>query len=129
MSCFSHYFSAMKPNELINHLGLSSRPSPPPLQAENRLFIPFCSSGFQGGKPGAILQASKEQEGNSFVPPGGKGTSRDMVVVMLRLVTLSGVPTKGDILTQGLGLLQNLPLLRGRDALAHCLVPAPTGHL
>lgn len=55
--------------------------------------------------------------------------SRDMVVVMPRLVTLSRVPTKGDILTQGLGLIQNLPRLRGRDALAHCLVPAPTRHL
>jgi len=60
--------------------------------------------------------------------------SRDMVVVMPRLVTLSRVPRetfdpKGTQLVCSEVFLISEVFLMSWTALAHCLVPAPTGCL
>lgn len=58
----------------------------PSLQPENRSFVPFYSARLSGVKSRGCPPASKEQEGSSVAPPGGKSASRDVVVAMPRSV-------------------------------------------
>lgn len=93
--------------------GAALQPSPSSLQPENRLFVPFYSARLSGVKSRGCPPGLQGKEGRSSAPPGGKSTSRDVVVVMPRSV--SPQEYRGSA-----GLPRHLPHLWGRDALARC---------
>lgn len=130
MSCFSPLFFRNKTKGINKPFGAVLQTFPSSSASRKRVVYTFlqlrlsgmktrgCPPGLQGAREKLLPSSgwTRHEEGRGCWDPQPCDPLKS---------------TEGDLQTQGdpVGLLRSLPHRRGRHALAHRLVPAPTGHL